>query len=92
MRIRFERLHEVMRGDGKSRSTVYADVARGTFPRPVRIGVRAVGWPVHETEAVRAARLRGASEDELRALVARLHAQRAEAGASVDAQRAEAGA
>ncbi|GAB1389287.1 MAG: hypothetical protein AMXMBFR78_04620 [Rubrivivax sp.] len=81
MQIRFERLCEVTRGNATSRTTVYADIAKGLFPRPVKIGVRAVAWPAHETEAVRAARLRGASESELRELVARLHAQRAGAGA-----------
>ena len=29
---------------GLSRSTIYAMMARGEFPQPVRIGVRAVGW------------------------------------------------
>ena len=29
---------------GKSRSMIYADMAAGTFPRPVSIGKRAVGW------------------------------------------------
>lgn len=29
---------------GLSRSTIYARVADGTFPKPVHIGPRAVGW------------------------------------------------
>lgn len=29
---------------GLSRSTIYARVADGTFPKPVNIGPRAVGW------------------------------------------------
>jgi prophage regulatory protein len=29
---------------GIGRSTLYAWVAEGTFPRPVRLGARAVGW------------------------------------------------
>lgn len=29
---------------GLSRSTIYAMMARGEFPQPVRIGARAVGW------------------------------------------------
>jgi len=28
-----------------SRSTIYAMVTAGTFPKPVKIGKRAVGWP-----------------------------------------------
>lgn len=29
---------------GLSRSTLYAMMAEGDFPRPVRLGKRAVGW------------------------------------------------
>ncbi|KFE34194.1 phage transcriptional regulator, AlpA [Thioclava atlantica] len=29
---------------GLSRSTLYAMIAEGRFPKPVRIGKRAVGW------------------------------------------------
>jgi prophage regulatory protein len=29
---------------GLSRSTLYAMMARGEFPQPVRLGLRAVGW------------------------------------------------
>lgn len=29
---------------GLSRSTIYARVSDGTFPKPVNIGPRAVGW------------------------------------------------
>lgn len=29
---------------GLSRSTIYAKIAQGTFPKPVCLGARAVGW------------------------------------------------
>lgn len=29
---------------GLSRSTIYARIAEGTFPRPIDLGGRAVGW------------------------------------------------
>ncbi|WP_341861316.1 AlpA family transcriptional regulator [Gymnodinialimonas sp. 57CJ19] len=29
---------------GLSRSTLYAMISEGTFPRPVKLGKRAVGW------------------------------------------------
>lgn len=38
------RIREVTRITGLSRSTVYAYIAEGNFPRPLRLGVRAVGW------------------------------------------------
>ncbi|MEC3950998.1 helix-turn-helix transcriptional regulator [Sphingobium sp. HWE2-09] len=28
-----------------SRSTIYTMIAAGTFPKPIKIGKRAVGWP-----------------------------------------------
>lgn len=30
---------------GLSRSTIYALMADGKFPRPIRLGAKAVGWP-----------------------------------------------
>ncbi|MCE9508327.1 MAG: AlpA family transcriptional regulator [Alphaproteobacteria bacterium] len=41
---RILRLAEVMEIVGLSRSTIYAWIAEGTFPRYVRLGNRSVGW------------------------------------------------
>jgi prophage regulatory protein len=38
------RLPEVLARSGLSRTNVYRRVAAGTFPRPVALGPRAVGW------------------------------------------------
>ena len=38
------RLPAVKASTGLSRSTIYLRVAQGTFPRPVSLGGRAVGW------------------------------------------------
>jgi prophage regulatory protein len=38
------RIREVIRITGLGRSTLYAYIAAGKFPRPLRLGVRAVGW------------------------------------------------
>ncbi|MEM6961978.1 MAG: AlpA family transcriptional regulator [Myxococcota bacterium] len=35
---------EVERATGLSRSTIYSMMASQSFPRPIRIGARAVGW------------------------------------------------
>ena len=61
---------------GLPRSTIYSRVADGTFPPPVRIGARAVGWIDHELEAVLRAHVRGLRADELRMLVCDLVAAR----------------
>lgn len=38
------RLPAVKTITGLSRSTIYLRIAQGTFPRPVSLGGRAVGW------------------------------------------------
>lgn len=35
---------------GLSRSTLYAQMKDGTFPRPIRLGARAVGWRKSDIE------------------------------------------
>lgn len=58
---------------GEGRSQLYAHMASGLFPRPVKLtGSRSVGWPADEVRAVNAARIAGVSESEMRSLVARL--------------------
>lgn len=42
--IRVMRRPEVERTVGLSRSTIYAAMDRGEFPRPIRLGRRSVGW------------------------------------------------
>ncbi|MCM2316951.1 MAG: AlpA family phage regulatory protein [Thermoanaerobaculia bacterium] len=61
---------------GLSRSTVYAQIDAGLMPRPVSLGARAVGWPESSISAIVAARVRGASDAELRELVAALDRKR----------------
>lgn len=38
------RLPEVKACTGLSRSTIYLKVAQGSFPKPISLGDRAVGW------------------------------------------------
>ena len=38
------RLPEVMDRTGLSRSTIYAYIEKKMFPKPLKIGLRAVGW------------------------------------------------
>ena len=45
------RVTEVCRRVGLSRSMVYARIAIGTFPRPVRVGKKAVRWRASEVAA-----------------------------------------
>lgn len=45
------KLPELVQRTKISRSAVYAMIARNEFPRPVRLGRRAVGWRVEDVEA-----------------------------------------
>jgi prophage regulatory protein len=70
------RLRTVLIERGRSRGSHYLDIQQGLFTRPVPIGARSVGWPAHEVAALNAARIAGKSDEEIRALVAKLEAVR----------------
>jgi prophage regulatory protein len=42
---------------GESTSTIYEKMARGEFPRPIRLGKRSVGWIEDELDAYIAKRI-----------------------------------
>lgn len=44
------RLTDVKARSGLGRSTIYRRIREGTFPPPVRLGARAVGWVESEVE------------------------------------------
>ena len=72
----FLRLPEVKRRTGLARSTIYLRIANGLLTAPISLGGRAVGYPAHEIEAINAARIAGKNNDQIRQLVADLHAKR----------------
>ena len=45
------RLRDVILRTGISRSTIYERMSRGAFPKPIRLGERAVGWRDSDIEA-----------------------------------------
>jgi prophage regulatory protein len=45
------RLPEVKAVTGKSRSSIYQGMADGSFPQPVALGARAIGWRESDLEA-----------------------------------------
>lgn len=49
--LRLLRLPAVKARTGLSRSTIYLYVSEGTFPKPVRLGPRAVAWIESEIAA-----------------------------------------
>ena len=71
------RRNQVESESGYSRSTNYLRISQRLWTRPVSLGPRAVGWPAREVAALNAARIAGKSDDEIRDLVTKLHADRA---------------
>lgn len=51
------RLPSVKARTGLSRSTIYLRVSEGTFPKPVSLGSRAVGWVEDEIQSWLAERI-----------------------------------
>jgi len=51
MAVSILRLPAVKTRTGLSRSTIYLRVSQGTFPRPVSLGGRAVGWVEGEIQS-----------------------------------------
>jgi prophage regulatory protein len=70
------RVPDVLAARGKSRSGHYADISAGLFTKPVKVGVRAAGWPDTEVEALQAATIAGMPPEQVRQLVQRLTAER----------------
>lgn len=54
---------------GMARPTLYEAMAKGLFPRPIKLGTNSSAWPASEVNTMCAARIAGKSEDEIRALV-----------------------
>jgi prophage regulatory protein len=44
MSQRFIRLGKVMETTGKTRSSIYAEMGKGEFPKSIKISARAVAW------------------------------------------------
>ena len=48
---RIYRRREVEALTGKKRSALYQDIQNGKFPKPIKIGERAVGWTEQSIQA-----------------------------------------
>jgi prophage regulatory protein len=45
------RLPAVTAKTGRRKQAIYEDMAAGTFPRPIKLSAKAVGWLEHEIDA-----------------------------------------
>jgi predicted DNA-binding transcriptional regulator AlpA len=73
--LELERLPVVLQRRGVCRSLHLLEVAQGRFTPPVKVG-RCVLWPRHETDALLAAQINGATREQLTRLVTELVEQR----------------
>jgi prophage regulatory protein len=83
LRAALLRLKQVQALTGDSRSAVYEKRKAGLLPEPIAIGPRARATPEYEIEAINRARIAGATDDEIRELVQRLHKARQSASPSI---------
>jgi prophage regulatory protein len=60
---RFLRLPQVMQETGKSRSSIYEEMANGSFPKCFPIGNRAVAWYEAEIESWKWTKLQAAGKE-----------------------------
>lgn len=73
---RILRKPEVLKRTGISMSSLYNKVTDGTFPPPIPLGERAVGFVSSEVDAFIDYMIAGKSQDDLRELVKNLVEQR----------------
>ncbi len=75
MEIKILRLPAVKVLSGLAKSTIYARIAAGLWPRQVGLG-GCVGWPADEVAKVISAHIAGLTDGEIRSLVLRLESER----------------
>jgi len=76
IQLRIERKHEVLARLNLSKSSFHNRINQGLWVPPISLGDRAVGFLKHETDQILASYIRGASNDEIKALVITLVAAR----------------
>lgn len=62
----------------RSHASIYTAIKAGLFTTGVAIGQRSKGWPDYEVKAINSAHIAGQSNEQIKALVTRLHSKRAE--------------
>ena len=68
-KILYNTIGEVLRLKAIGRSTLYVEIQRGVFPKPVKLGARTVGWAQYEVDQMMLLYLRAPGEHECREFV-----------------------
>ena len=79
-KLNYLTLPEVLQRKGGGKSTLYLEIKEGRFPKPLKLGLRRIGWPEHEIDAVMLFFLRGENQTELKAFIRKLESNRAHEG------------
>lgn len=72
----FFKLQEVLEYRHRSRSSHLRDVKNDLCTKPIKMGPRSVVWLADELEQIRAARIAGLPDHDIKELVQRLHEER----------------
>jgi len=76
IQLRIERKNDVLARLNLSKSSFHNRINQGLWTPPISLGDRAVGFLKHENDQILASYVRGASNDEIKALVITLVAAR----------------
>ena len=74
-------IDEVLEKTTFGRSSLYAKIGEGLFPKPVKVGSRKIAWPQYQVDQMMAFYLSTTDEEERKILVANLEKNRIERGA-----------
>ena len=69
-------LKEALEFRCRSRSSHFRDIKDGLCTKPIKMGPRSVAWLADELEQIRAARVAGLPDRDIKELVQRLHEER----------------
>lgn len=76
MQTQIIKLSDILKVYPKSKSSIYLDIQNQTFPPPISLGSRSVGYILNEVNAVITARIEGRTDDEIKTIVLELTSQR----------------
>jgi prophage regulatory protein len=77
---RIVRIKQIKDQTGLPPSTVYDQIRRQLFTKPVKLGERVSGWPESEVNQIIEARISGQTDEQVKELVRKLHAKRQSTG------------
>ena len=79
----FLNTQEILHRTGYSRTTLYNRVKSTLFMKPIKLDGRSVVWPENEVEELLSFMLAEPTQNQIRALVSKIHTRRQSEGAQV---------